>query len=68
VAVAYSTAIHTLVVSQARYNLPLMPALIAGGVAGWFLFLRGRRPAATVGAAEEPPKPARAERAAPAAA
>jgi hypothetical protein len=30
------------VVSQARYNLPLMPALIAGGVAGWFQFARGR--------------------------
>ena len=39
----YSTALHTLVVSQARYNLPLMPAVIAGGVAGWFLFVRGRR-------------------------
>jgi 4-amino-4-deoxy-L-arabinose transferase-like glycosyltransferase len=39
----YSTALHTLVVSQARYNLPLMPALIAGGVAGWFL-LRARSP------------------------
>jgi hypothetical protein len=42
-AVLYSTALHTLVVSQARYNLPLMPALVAGGVAGWFLFVRGRR-------------------------
>jgi len=41
--VLYSTALHTLVVSQARYNLPLMPALLAGGVAGWFLFARGRR-------------------------
>jgi 4-amino-4-deoxy-L-arabinose transferase-like glycosyltransferase len=36
-----STAIHMLVVSQARYNLPLMPALLAGGVAGWAMFLRG---------------------------
>lgn len=36
--ILYSTAIHTLVVSQARYNLPLMPALIAAGVAGWWLW------------------------------
>jgi hypothetical protein len=41
-----STAIHMLVVSQARYNLPLMPALLAGGVAGWVMFLRGQREAA----------------------
>jgi CHASE2 domain-containing sensor protein len=40
---AFSTAIHTIVVSQARYNLPLMPALIAAGLAGWWLALR-RRP------------------------
>jgi hypothetical protein len=40
-AVLVSTAVHMLVVSQARYNLPLMPALIAGGVAGWAMFLRG---------------------------
>ena len=38
-----STAIHMLVVSQARYNLPLMPALLAGGLAGWVMFLRGQR-------------------------
>jgi 4-amino-4-deoxy-L-arabinose transferase-like glycosyltransferase len=42
--VAYSTLIHTIVVSQARYNVPLMPLLIAAGVAGWFLALR-RSPA-----------------------
>jgi hypothetical protein len=41
-AVALSTAIHAIVVSQARYNLPLMPSLLAGGVAGWFLWARGR--------------------------
>ncbi len=41
--ILYSTAVHMLVVSQARYNLPLMPALIAGGVAGWALFHRDRR-------------------------
>jgi MFS family permease len=45
----YSTALHTLVVSQARYNLPLMPAMIAGGVAGWFLFARSAREAVLVG-------------------
>ena len=38
--VLFSTAIHTIVVSQARYNVPLMPTLIAAGVAGWFLALR----------------------------
>jgi hypothetical protein len=44
--VLFSTAIHTIVVSQARYNVPLMPSLIAAGVAGWFLALR-RSPGAT---------------------
>ena len=38
-----STALHMLVVSQARYNLPLMPGVIAAGVAGWFLWARARR-------------------------
>ncbi len=37
-----STAVHMLVVSQARYNLPLMPALLAGGLAGWVMFVRGQ--------------------------
>jgi 4-amino-4-deoxy-L-arabinose transferase-like glycosyltransferase len=41
--VALSTAVHAIVVSQARYNLPLMPSLVAAGVAGWWLALR--RPA-----------------------
>ena len=41
--VLYSTALHALVVSQGRYNLPLMPALMAGGVAGWFLAFGRRR-------------------------
>ena len=44
ITVLFSTAIHTIVVSQARYNVPLMPSLIAAGVAGWFLALR-RSPA-----------------------
>ena len=30
-------------VSQARYNLPLLPILIAGGTAGLVIALRGRR-------------------------
>ena len=38
----YSTALHTLVVSQARYNLPLMPGLLAAGAAAWFLLARSR--------------------------
>jgi len=37
-----STAVHMLVVSQARYNLPLLPALLAGGIAGWVMFQRGQ--------------------------
>lgn len=41
--ILYATAIHMLVVSQARYNLPLMPALVAGGVAGWAMVIRDRR-------------------------
>jgi 4-amino-4-deoxy-L-arabinose transferase-like glycosyltransferase len=40
--IAFSTVIHTIVVSQARYNVPLMPLLIATGVAGWFLAVRPR--------------------------
>lgn len=42
--VLFSTAEHAIVVSQARYNLPLMPVLAAAGVSGWWLALR--RPAA----------------------
>jgi hypothetical protein len=60
-----STAIHMLVVSQARYNLPLMPALLAGGVAGWVMFLRGQvEPAANSAASggAVPPAGAAAER------
>ncbi|MGI8632176.1 MAG: hypothetical protein ACR2NA_06445 [Solirubrobacterales bacterium] len=36
-----STALHAVVVSQARYNLPLMPIVLAGGAAGWAMALRG---------------------------
>ncbi|MBA2513666.1 MAG: hypothetical protein H0V26_04960 [Solirubrobacterales bacterium] len=64
--ILYATAIHMLVVSQARYNLPLMPALVAGGVAGWAIVIRERRsrrldsaarPPETAGAVK-PPEPA----------
>ena len=57
-----STAIHTLVVSQARYNLPLMPALLAGGVAGWVMFLRGQRAASELPGAAVHPARSGAER------
>ena len=43
ITIAFSTLIHTIVVSQARYNVPLMPSLVAAGVAGWFFALQ-RRP------------------------
>jgi hypothetical protein len=38
----YLTAVHALMVSQGRYNLPLMPTLLAAGVAGWTLWWRAR--------------------------
>jgi 4-amino-4-deoxy-L-arabinose transferase-like glycosyltransferase len=44
-AVLVATGLHALLVSQARYNLPLMPALVAAGTAGWFLWRA--RPSAT---------------------
>jgi hypothetical protein len=40
---ATGTAVHMLVVSQARYNLPLMPVVVAGGVAGVVFVLRRLR-------------------------
>jgi hypothetical protein len=46
-ALAYGTALHALLVSQARYNLPLMPLLIAAGVAGAALARHGDPPPAT---------------------
>ena len=50
-----STAVHMLVVSQARYNLALMPALLAGGLAGWVLFVRGPGRRAAAGDPASPP-------------
>jgi len=43
VIVLYSTALHAVVVSQARYNLPLMPMFVAGGVAALALAFSNRR-------------------------
>jgi hypothetical protein len=43
-----STAVHMLAVSQARYNAPLIPVVVAGGVAGAVLVVRAlRAPPAT---------------------
>jgi 4-amino-4-deoxy-L-arabinose transferase-like glycosyltransferase len=52
--VVLSTAVHAIVVSQARYNLPLMPMLVAGGVAGWWLALRRGQPGSTEETAARP--------------
>jgi 4-amino-4-deoxy-L-arabinose transferase-like glycosyltransferase len=38
---AYVTAVNIVLVSEARHNLPIMPALVAGGFAGLLLALRG---------------------------
>ena len=47
VIILWSTALHMLVISQGRYNLPLMPILVVGGVAGWLL-ARRRQPDAII--------------------
>jgi len=39
--IAVATGVHMIAVAHGRYNLPLMPILIAGGVAGWSLALQG---------------------------
>jgi len=53
--VLYGTLLHGIFVSQARYNLPLLPILVAGGAAGIVLALRSRPPApAPVVSAGEP--------------
>ena len=44
--VAYSMLLHAVFVAKPRYNLPLMPLLIVGGVvAAWALFAPRREPA-----------------------
>jgi hypothetical protein len=52
--IAWSTALHMLVVAQGRYNLPLMPILVVGGAAGWLL---ARRDAAVADPPAEGPVP-----------
>jgi 4-amino-4-deoxy-L-arabinose transferase-like glycosyltransferase len=54
IAIATGTAVHMLAVAHGRYNLPLMPILIAGGVAGWAMLLQGRRAAGADRAAGGP--------------
>ena len=54
ITIAFSTLIHTIVVSQARYNIPLMPSLVAAGVAGWFFALQRRPKAAEAETATMP--------------
>lgn len=43
--VVTATGVHTLAVAHGRYNLPLMPIVIVGGLAGWTLLLREWREA-----------------------
>jgi len=38
--VAYSTLANSLLIAEARHNLPLLPVLWAGGAAGWLLARR----------------------------
>jgi len=41
-AVLYVTAVNAVLVSEARHNLPFMPVLVAGGLAGLAVTLRAR--------------------------
>lgn len=57
--VLYGTLLHGIFVSQARYNLPLLPILVAGGAAGAVLALRRRRaaePPAAAPAGDDAPR------------
>lgn len=58
IALATGTAVHMLAVAHGRYNLPLMPILIAGGVAGWALWWQGRRTTRDAAASPSDPVPA----------
>jgi 4-amino-4-deoxy-L-arabinose transferase-like glycosyltransferase len=53
ITVLYGTLLHGIFVSQARYNLPLLPILVAGGAAGAVLALRRRRASTPAPTAEE---------------
>jgi 4-amino-4-deoxy-L-arabinose transferase-like glycosyltransferase len=52
VPVVYSTLLHTLVVSQPRYNLPLVPLVLAAGSAGALAIYRQQQRAQQQGRAE----------------
>jgi 4-amino-4-deoxy-L-arabinose transferase-like glycosyltransferase len=41
--IATATGVHLIAVAHGRYNLPLMPILIAGGASGWALWIEGWR-------------------------
>jgi CHASE2 domain-containing sensor protein len=41
----YSTLLNTILIAEARHNLPLLPALYAAGAAGWAIALARRAPA-----------------------
>jgi hypothetical protein len=41
----YSTLLNTILVAEARHNLPLLPALYAAGAAGWAIAFARRGPA-----------------------
>jgi hypothetical protein len=59
IVVAYVTAVNLVLVAEARHNLPIMPVLVAGGLAGLALALRlvaRDRPVAGVGA-DRPAEP-----------
>ncbi len=62
IAIAVGTGVHMIAVAHGRYNLPLMPILIAGGVAGWTMWWRDRRARQArtdpPGAAQPAPDPA----------
>jgi hypothetical protein len=45
VVVVYSTLLNTILIAEARHNLPLLPALYAAGAAGWAIALSRRAPA-----------------------
>jgi hypothetical protein len=54
--VLYSTLLNTLLIAEARHNLPLLPVLYAAGAAGWAIALTARGATAQPGS---PPTPAR---------
>lgn len=57
VAAVWSTALHMIVVANARYNLTLMPAVLAAGVAAWWLVIRPASPPPASPGRPHPPAP-----------